>query len=107
MAVPVQAIAVATASTALPLCPRVRLPAAAWPPHGRHGPVAGLLLPGVLELARAARVAELTQRLRLDLADPLAGDVELLANLLERPGAAVLQPEAELQDSPLTAGQRV
>src|ERR1035437_774113 len=57
--------------------------------QGRHGPVAGLLLQVVLELAGAARVAELTQRLRLDLADALAGHVELCANLLERAGAAV------------------
>ena len=48
---------------------------------------------------------ELPQRLRLDLADPLAGDVDLLADLLERPRAAVLQPEAELQDPSLAAGQ--
>src|SRR5450756_1937723 len=74
--------------------------------HGRHGPAAGLLQV-VLELAGAARVAEVMQRLPLDLADPLAGDVELLADLLKRAGAAVLQPEAQLEHSALTAGQRV
>jgi hypothetical protein len=41
-------------------------------------------------------MAELPQGLRLDLADPLAGDVDLLADFLERPCTAVLQPEAEL-----------
>ena len=56
-----------------------------------------LLLQVVLQLARAGRVAQLPECLRLDLADPLAGDVELLADLLQRPRAAVLQPEAELE----------
>src|SRR5690606_41914811 len=35
------------------------------------------------ELLGARRVAQLAQRLGLDLADPLAGDVELLADLFE------------------------
>jgi RNA polymerase primary sigma factor len=52
-------------------------------------------------------VAQLAQRLRLDLADPLAGDVELLADFLERAGAAVLEAEPELKDASLAAGQRV
>ena len=34
-------------------------------------------------------MAELRQRLRLDLADALAGDAELLADLFERAGLAV------------------
>jgi hypothetical protein len=37
-------------------------------------------------------VAQLAQGLRLDLADPLAGDVELATDLLERPRPAVLEP---------------
>ena len=65
------------------------------------------LLEVVLELPAPGRVAELAERLRLDLADPLAGDVELLAHLLEGPGAPVLEPEPELQHAPLAAGQRV
>src|SRR5262245_9875498 len=52
-------------------------------------------------------MAELAQRLRLDLADPLAGHVELLAHLLEGPGTPVLEAEAELEHAPLAAGQRV
>jgi putative transposase len=36
-------------------------------------------------------MAELPERLRLDLADSLAGDLELIADLLQRPGTAVLQ----------------
>src|SRR4029453_8938589 len=51
----------------------------------------------VLELAAPGRVTQLAQRLRLDLADPLAGHVELLADLLEGPGTPVLQAEPELQ----------
>src|SRR6187431_3194356 len=52
-------------------------------------------------------MAQLAQRLGLDLADPLAGDVELLADLFEGPGTPVLQAEPELQDASLAAGQRV
>src|SRR5262245_66617274 len=52
-------------------------------------------------------MAELAQRLRLDLADPLAGHVELLADLLEGPGTPVLEAESELEHAPLAAGQRV
>jgi hypothetical protein len=52
-------------------------------------------------------VAELAQRLRLDLADPLAGHVELLADLLERPRPAVLEAEPELEDPPLAPRERV
>jgi hypothetical protein len=59
-------------------------------------PGGGDLLQVVLELAGARRVAQLAQRLGLDLADPLAGHVELLTDLLEGPCAAVLEPEAEL-----------
>src|SRR3990172_1946896 len=65
------------------------------------------LLQVVLELPAPGRVAEVAERLRLDLADALAGDVELLADLLESPGAAVLQPKPELEHPPLTTGQRV
>ena len=46
----------------------------------------------------AAGVAELAQGLGFDLADALARDVELLADLFERAGTAVLDAEAQLQD---------
>ena len=59
------------------------------------------LLQVVLELAAARGVAQLAQRLGFDLADALARHVELLAHLLERAGAAVLQAEAQLQHAPL------
>src|ERR1035437_5651973 len=71
------------------------------------GPAAGLLHQIAPQLARTAWVAQLPQRLRLDLADALAAHVELCADLLERPGTAVFQPEAELQDASLTSRQRV
>jgi hypothetical protein len=45
------------------------------------------------------------QRLRLDLADPLAGQVEVLAHFLEGAGAVVLETEAELEDASLAAGE--
>src|SRR5450759_3732222 len=69
--------------------------------------VALALLEIVLELAGAARVAQLAQRLGLDLADALAGDVELLAHFLESAGPTVFEAEAKLQDATLSTGQRV
>src|SRR4051794_36623751 len=65
------------------------------------------LLQVVLELPGPRRVAQLAQRLRLDLADPLAGDVELLADLLEGARAPVFESEAKLEHAPLAAGQRI
>src|SRR3954463_13123463 len=52
-------------------------------------------------------MAQLAQRLRLDLADPLASHVELLADLLEGPGTPVLETEPELEHASLAAGQGV
>src|SRR5712691_11384308 len=65
------------------------------PPDGddRHSPAPSWLLQVVAELLRARRVAQLTQRLGLDLADALARDAESLADLFERPLVAVDQPE--------------
>src|SRR5450759_532795 len=74
--------------------------------HGRCGPAASLLQV-VPQLARTARVAQLPQRLRLDLTDALAAHVKLLADLLMGASAAVLQAEAQLEHSALAAGQRV
>ncbi len=53
-----------------------------------------------LQLLAAAGVAQLAQGLGFDLADALAGDVELLADLLQRAGAAVLEAEAQRRPSP-------
>ena len=67
------------------------------------------MYPSIQEIAQlfaAAGVAELAQRLGFDLADTLTGDIELLADLLQRAGAAVLKAEAQAQDLLLTRGQR-
>src|SRR6185503_8557036 len=58
-------------------------PALAPGPSDRADFPPELLLQVVLELAAPARVTQLAQRLRLDLADALAGHVELLAHFLE------------------------
>ena len=57
------------------------------------------------ELAAVARVAQLAQRLGLDLADALAGDAELAADLFERAELAVLQAEAKDDDFALALGE--
>src|SRR5262245_12080220 len=51
-------------------------------PPSLLGPL--LALEEAAELLGARRMAELAQRLRLDLQDALAGDVELLADLFQR-----------------------
>src|SRR3954470_8150810 len=61
----------------------------------------------IAELLRPTRVAKLRQRLRLDLPDALAGDAELLADLLERARMAVDEPEPELDDFLLALRQGV
>src|ERR1019366_7419070 len=77
--------------------------------RGKGGPAGAIPAAGlhevVLELARTARVAQLAQCRRLDLADPLAGHVELLAQFLEGAGVPVLEAKAELEDASLAAGQ--
>src|SRR6266849_8892193 len=57
------------------------------------------------ELARAGGVPQLAERLGFDLADTLAGEGERLAHFLERVLAAVVQPEAHLDDLFLTRGE--
>ena len=52
-------------------------------------------------------MAQLEQRLALDLPDPLAGDAELLTDLLQRAGPPVGQAEAQLDDRLLPVGQLV
>ena len=46
------------------------------------------------------------QRLGLDLADALAGEVEVLAHLFERPRLTTVQTEAEPQDLALALIER-
>src|SRR3546814_7725402 len=49
------------------------------------------------QLFGAARVAQLAQRLRLDLANALAGDVELLADFFQRVVGVHVDAEAHAQ----------
>src|SRR5690554_7048082 len=82
-----------------PLLTRKGLPATAGPlssrrsqkrsPHGglpvvAFSGLASLDIEEAPQLLRTARVAQLSQRLGLYLPDPLAGDVELLADLFKR-----------------------
>src|SRR3989442_5216413 len=59
------------------------------------------------ELLRARWVPELAQRLGLDLSDALAGDREVLPDLLQRVLATVGEAEAEPQHLLLARGERV
>src|SRR3954469_10086705 len=60
---------------------------------------------GVAKSLRLWQRLELLQRVVLDLADALAGDVEGAADLLQRPRAAAGQAEAHLDDLALALGQ--
>ncbi len=66
-----------------------------------------VLLQVVLELARAGWMAQLAQRLGLDLPDALARHAEFLAHLFQRVALAVKQPKAHLQHLPLPFAERV
>src|SRR3989449_2286162 len=61
----------------------------------------------VLQPLRPGRVTQLAQRLGLDLADAFARHAELTADFLQRAGAAVIQPKAQLQHLALTWGERL
>src|SRR5262249_9042067 len=65
------------------------------------------LLQIVAELLRTRGVAELAQRLGLDLSNALPRDPEALADLLQRPLVPIDEPEAELEDPALTRCERV
>src|SRR5439155_5791267 len=58
------------------------------------------------QLAAPARVLELAQRLGLDLADTLAGDRELLADLFQRVVGVHADAEAHAQNTLLARRQR-
>src|SRR4249920_3493141 len=60
-----------------------------------------------LEALRARRMPQLAQRLRLDLADALARDLEVLADLFERVVALLADAEAHAQDLLLARRQRL
>ena len=59
-----------------------------------------------LERPAAQRVAQLAERLGLDLADALAGDREALADFLERVLALVTDAEAQAQNLLLLGRER-
>src|SRR6266545_2914916 len=65
-----------------------------------------LALDEALEALGARRVPELPQRLRLDLPDPLARDLEILADLLERVVALLADAEAHPEHLLLARGER-
>ncbi len=60
----------------------------------------------IFQLPAAARMAQAAQGAAFDLADALAGQAELLADLFQRVALAVYQAEAQAQDALLTRGQR-
>ena len=59
----------------------------------------------VLQRPRHAELLQAAQGADLHLADPLAGDAEDLAHLLERHRLVAVQPVAQLDDPPLALGQ--
>src|SRR3954451_15294418 len=63
-------------------------------------------LNAVSKSLRLRQALELLQRVVLDLADPLARDAELAADLLERARLLALESEAELDHLALALGQR-
>jgi hypothetical protein len=54
---------------------------------------------------RLAETLELFQALVLDLADPLAGDVEGAADLVQGPGVLAAEPVTELEHAALAVGE--
>src|SRR5215471_4265474 len=79
-------------------------PASAPMPGTEASPLSAQVAPQQLG---PAGMAQLRQRLGLDLPDPLPGDAELPAHLLQGPGVTVGQPEPQLDDLLLPAGQGV
>src|SRR6185437_10763897 len=69
-------------------------------------PSAALRIQEAAQLAAAARMLELAERLRLDLADALAGDRELLADLFQRVVGVHADAEAHAQHALLAGGER-
>ena len=64
---------------------------------GSHRAACGLLeIPA--QLPAVARMTQLAKRFGFDLADPLAGDAELAADLFECAESTVLEPEAKHDD---------
>jgi hypothetical protein len=66
---------------------------------------AGVEFEEALELADAGGMAHFAEGLGFDLADALAGDVELAADFLEGAGIAVAKAEAEFEDAAFAGGK--
>ena len=64
-----------------------------------------VLVQVILQLLGPAGVAQLAQRLRLNLPDPLTGDTKDVAHLFEGAGTAVIETEAEAEHLLLTGGE--
>src|SRR6188508_2207832 len=73
-----------------------------WPPLGTCDLSSSLRR----ERCEIAQRCEARECLTLELADPLAGEIELVADRLERPGLA-LEAEPQLEDAPLPLGEGV
>ena len=59
-----------------------------------------------LEMSCSAGVAQLSERLRLDLTDSLSCNVEFLSDLLQRSASAIVKSEAQSDNVRLTGGKR-
>ena len=81
-----------------------------WPFHGSiHCPDSLHVreLDEAFELPDAGGVPHFAEGLGLNLADPLAGDLELATHFLESAAVAVLEAEALLKDLAFTLGESV
>src|SRR5690242_20460475 len=74
--------------------------------HNLYRPSTVLALDEALEPLRPRRVPQLAQRLRLDLADALAGHLEVLTDLLERVVALLADAEPHPEDLLLARRER-
>src|SRR5262249_25967495 len=87
-----------------PGAPNKKPPVASGAAGGGRSASAGTL-EEALELPAPDGVLQLADGLGLDLPDPLAGDLEDPADLLERVGVAVAQAVPQLDDLALAVGQ--
>src|ERR671935_2434673 len=74
-------------------------------PQARGVRAAGRVLSDVAKRDRVGQRTQLLQALVLDLADPLAGDVERPPHLVERPRMLAVEAIAKLEDAPLAVGE--
>ena len=60
----------------------------------------------IFQLSGTARMAQFTERFRLDLTDTLSCNIKLFTNLFEGSRTAIIKSETETQNLLLTVGQR-